>query len=375
MTTDTRGTFSKVPTAFNHGIDVSPYGSKTSQSSSGAPGIWRADAFRGDLCSPPLRRPAARGPVSAAILNALTESPGRFDLPAFSEENPLASDDEALALYLCYELHYQGVPGCDPEWEWDPNLLKFRQILEHRYIDALQRHIPPVHTGQRAAEVVARLSKEGGPSLSRHLGGAGTIGEFREFAIHRSAYQLKEADPHTWAIPRLSGPSKAAMVFIQYEEYGEGVLEEMHSVLFAKTMGALGLDNRYGAYIDRIPGITLSTVNLVSLFGLHRRWRGALIGHLALFEMVSTEPNTRYANGIRRLGVDESAARFFDVHVVADATHEVVALKQLLGGLVEREPDLESDVAFGASALAYLDGLFTKHLLEAWATSRSSLLP
>ena len=27
----------------------------------------------------------------------------------------------------------------------------------------------------------------------------------REIAVHRSGYQLKEADPHTWAIPRLNG--------------------------------------------------------------------------------------------------------------------------------------------------------------------------
>ena len=48
----------------------------------------------------------------------------------------------------------------------------------------------------------------------------------------------------------------------------------MHSSLFRQTMEALGLDGRYGAYLDS-PGPTLATVNLMSLFGLHRRWRGA----------------------------------------------------------------------------------------------------
>jgi Iron-containing redox enzyme len=50
----------------------------------------------------------------------------------------------------------------------------------------------------------------------------GTLAQLREFAIHRSAYQLKEADPHTWAIPRLTGAVKAAMVEIQADEYGDG---------------------------------------------------------------------------------------------------------------------------------------------------------
>ena len=41
----------------------------------------------------------------------------------------------------------------------------------------------------------------------------------------------------------------------------------------------------------------------MSLFGLHRRLRGALVGHLAAFEMTSSIPNRRYGDGLRRLGV------------------------------------------------------------------------
>ena len=42
----------------------------------------------------------------------------------------------------------------------------------------------------------------------------------REFAVHRSAYQLKEADPHTWVIPRLRGRGEGRLVEIQPDEYG-----------------------------------------------------------------------------------------------------------------------------------------------------------
>ena len=116
--------------------------------------------------------------------------------------------------------------------------------------------------------------------------------------MHRSAYQLKEADPHSWAIPRLFGAPKAAMVEIQADEYGGGRPEWIHAELFARAMRSLGLDPTYGAYLDLIPGITLATVNLMSLFGLHRRWRGAIVGHLALFEMTSSIPNRRCGDGL-----------------------------------------------------------------------------
>jgi len=51
--------------------------------------------------------------------------------------------------------------------------------------------------------------------------------------------------------------------------------------------------------------------------------------HLALFEMSSSVPNRRYANGLRRLGFDGAATEFYDEHVVADAVHESVAAVDL----------------------------------------------
>jgi hypothetical protein len=213
-----------------------------------------------------------------------------------------------------------------------------------------------------------------GPSLSAHMEHDGTLHQMREYAIHRSAYQLKEADPHTWAIPRLTGRAKAAMVEIQSGEYGDGAPEPMHSTMFADAMRALDLDPTYGAYLDRLPGVTLATVNLMSLFGLHRRWRGALVGHLALFEMCSVAPMRRYGAALRRLGVP-SAAPFYDAHVIADAHHEVVALHDMAAALVEEEPELATDVVFGARALDTIEAAFAETLLAAWAAGRPSLRP
>ena len=40
------------------------------------------------------------------------------------------------------------------------------------------------------------VAADDGSSLSRFLQSRATVDQFREFVIHRSAYQLKEADPH-----------------------------------------------------------------------------------------------------------------------------------------------------------------------------------
>ncbi len=120
--------------------------------------------------------------------------------------------------------------------------------------------------------------------------------------------------------------------------------------------------------------MTLATVNLMSLFGLHRRWRGAIVGHLALFEMTSSIPNRRYAEGLRRLGFDREATWFFDEHVTADAVHENIAAVDLAGGLAAQDPALLGDILWGARVLAHLDARWSEHVLGAWEREESSLL-
>ena len=325
--------------------------------------------------------PTARGPLSEAILDALRGAPGTLaPVPAPpSVADPLADDDLQLALYCCYELHYRGFDGVDEGWEWDPALLASRARLEAVFETGLRDVLagwspPPADATTMDLALRAIADADDGPSLSRHLERSGRLDEFREFVVHRSAYQLKEADPHSWAIPRLSGPPKAALVEVQADEYGGGDPARMHAHLFAETMAALGLDATYGAYLDRLPGVTLATVNLMSLLGLHRRLRGAIVGHLAMFEMTSSIPNRRYATGLRRLGIrSRQATTFFDEHVTADAVHENVASVDLAGGLARREPALVGDVLFGARALVEVEARWAAHLLDAWSAGRSSL--
>ncbi len=324
--------------------------------------------------APPLPRP--RGPLSARVLSRLRGDTVPVPVPVPVRSGGEGSEDLQLALYCCYELHYRGFSGVDPELEWDPDLLALRRRLEARFLAEVKTLVgstPPVEPGGVEAALSALASAEGGPSLSAHLATTGTLDQMREFCIHRSAYQLKEADPHTWCLPRLAGPPKAAMVEIQTDEYGGGRTEAMHAELFAATMAALDLDATYGAHLDSLPAATLATVNLVSMFGLHRRWRGALIGHLALFEMTSVGPMSRYSAALARFGAPEMARRFYDTHVEIDAHHQQVALERMVRGFIAQEPGAAADVVFGARALTAVEARFAGHLLDSWAAGRSSL--
>ena len=329
-------------------------------------------------CASVLVLPEPRGEITAHLLEELTRPVHPLLAPIVAPPRDALSDEDLqLALYLCYELHYRGLPGVEDAWEWEPSLLALRRDLESCFEAALRDAVPvpPAPPSPREMDLALRAVADAdeAPSLSRFIERDATLDQVLEFVAHRSAYQLKEADPHSWALPRMHGAPKAAMVQIQADEYGGGVTERIHAQLFADAMEALGLDARYGAYVDLLPAVTLATVNLMSLFGLHRRWRGAIVGHLALFEMESSVPNRRYAGGLRRLGCGERATAFFDEHVMADAVHEAVAAVDLAGGLARQQPLLTQDVLWGAATLVELDGRFARHLLAAWEDGISSL--
>lgn len=319
--------------------------------------------------------PEPRGSVSERLLASLRLSPHRIAVPGVSTSDAILDEDLQLSLYCCFELHYQGLPGVSDDWEWEPSLLELRGRLEAAFEEQLRSALPDRWAMSSAAvpQALQELSSGEGFSLSAWLLDHGRQFHAREFTIHRSGYQLKEADPHTWGIPRLTGRAKAAMVKIQSDEYGDGVAAEMHASLFADAMTALDLDPTYGAYLDRLPAVTLATTNLMSMFGLHRGFRGSLVGHLASFEMNSVGPMGRYSSWLKSLGVPIEGRRFYDAHVQADELHQHIALDDLVGGLLEAEPDQASAVMFGARAVALVESAFADHLVSAWKSDRSSL--
>jgi len=329
-----------------------------------------------------MRLPKPRGPLSAALcadlaagstLSTRTLAVG-YALAAAAED-PLTDEDLQLALAVCYELHYRGFDDVDDDWEWNPELLRLRAVLEQRHLAALHSLVTPVPVTADPVDqqLTAVIAADDGPSLSRYLARHGTVEQWREYLTVRSVYHLKEGDPHTWAIPRLAGRAKAAMVEIQADEYGGGSPERMHSQLFAGLMRDLGLDDTYGALWDDAPAVAFTSVNTMSLFGLHRRLRGACLGHLTAVEMTSSEPSRRYSSGLTRLGFGVGTTVFYDEHVEADAVHEQIASVDMCGSLVADDPALTADVLFGAQCSLALDGLTAHHLLDAWEAGRSGL--
>jgi hypothetical protein len=163
------------------------------------------------------------------------------------------------------------------------------------------------------------------------------------------------------------------MAAVEFDEYGGGRADRVHARLFADLMTDLGLDTTYGRYLDAACAELLVTVNLMSLFGLRRSLRGALVGHFATVEITSSPGSRRLAEAMRRTGAGPAAEHFYDEHVEADAVHEQVVRHEVVAGLLEVEPHLAADIAFGVDATVFAEDRLGERLLADWSAGRSSL--
>jgi hypothetical protein len=322
--------------------------------------------------------PRAIGPLSSAVIDTLAR--GRAALHArpidvgLCEADPYGLDLQ-LALAVCYELHYRGFAGVNPRWEWNPALLHVRGRIEDAFLSAVRHDVGEIGPDQTAADTMDALSVEpvDGTGPSYYLRDTGTWEQMREYFVHRSLYHLKEADPHAFAIPRLIGQAKASFVAVEFDEYGGGRGARVHQQLFADLMDAAGLDSTYLGYLDDVPAEALASVNLMSLFGLHRALRGAAIGHFASTEITSSPGARRLVEALQRMGAPEPCVDFYREHIEADAVHEQVVRTDVVGDLVAREPHLDRDVVFGIRARDVVEDRLATQVMDCWQAGRSSL--
>jgi hypothetical protein len=319
----------------------------------------------------PVRLPEARGPITEGLTGLLLRSPdSEVSLPRATGD--WLDEDLQLALYLCYELHYRGFAEVSAAWEWQPGLLAARADLEKVFLAGVEDELGQVPSVHEQVESML-VEPVHGTGVSYHLLERGERWQAREYLVHRSLYHLKEADPQAWVIPRLHGAAQAALVAVEYDEYGAGRPEAVHSQLFARMMADFDLDADYGGYTDAATGHSLAVVNLMSLFGLHRSHRGALVGQFARVEITSSPGSRRLAEAFAALGAGADGTAFYQEHIEADALHEQLIRHDVIDTLLRDEPQLEADIAFGLAASALVDDRLGSHVLGCWKQSRSSL--
>jgi hypothetical protein len=322
-----------------------------------------------------MRLPRPRGPVSAHVVHALG-SGAPFEPDEANAVEDVLGDDAQLALWTLLQLHFRDFDDAPADREWDPGAVALRGRLEGAFEERFRELVSePVERAREQADdvadqVFALVDAADGPSLAAYLQREASQEEVLDFLRQRSVYHLKESDAHSFVLPRVRGAVKVALAELQYDEYGAGRPERLHSDLFVKALDAAGLDPTFGAYVDEVAAETLAVDNLISILALHRRLRAASLGQLAAFEATSSMPCRKIATGIERVGLPAEVAAYFHEHIEADAVHEQVAIRAVCGGLVEQEPALAGDVLVGAAAYLVLDQRAAERQLATWHDNR-----
>jgi len=313
--------------------------------------------------------PQPRGRLSEGVVVALRSGrPALLDGldPVYADSD----DDAALALWTLQELSYRGFRGVEETLEWDARVVGLRVALERAWEEELRAlcgaptgDTVPVDVGSTILEMA---EADDGPSVAAAVQRHATVDQVRSLLAQRAVYHLKESDPVAWLVPRLEAGPKSALAALQADEYGNGVAGRLHHAMFTAGLQEWGIDATYGATIDEAYVETLQQSTTVTMFGLHRRLRGAAAGHLAAFEATSSIPSSRMAQGLRRLGYEGAMAAYYDEHVEADAVHEQLAARDICGAMVAREPHLWADVHLGVRAVFELEARFATRLLDSW---------
>ncbi len=318
-----------------------------------------------------MRLPKPRGGLSGWVMARLADPGHDAAAPA-----PDSWADESIALWTLHELSYRGFEDADERAEWDPAVLRVRHGLETALEDRLRSRwdaaglVAVDEPAQVPAALESLVTQDDGPSLADHVRRRADTEQVLELLRQRSVYHLKESDPSAWVVPRLPVRAKAALMELQYDEYGDGDPNRLHSHLFARGLESVGLRAEYGAYVDDALPETLEMNNAGSMFGLHRRLRGAAMGHLAAFEMTSSLPSRKMVQGLDRLGLAGPMAAYYDEHVEADAVHEHLAARDICGTLADDEPDQAGAILFGAFTCLDLEARFATALLTSWEGAR-----
>ncbi len=312
--------------------------------------------------------PKGRGSLSEIVFESM-----RRPMSSWQDALRTLADDEEdlhITLWALYELHYRGFDDVDDHLEWQPELIDLRRSLEEGFEAELRdRFVAPTLKGDLAEALFGFITDHDGPSLAKFVQHEADHDQALELLRMRSIYHLKESDPTAWVVPRLAPRTKAALMELQFDEYGCGDPGKLHAELFARGLDQCGLRHEYGSYIDDVPAEVLEENNAMSLFGLNRRLRGAALGHLAAFEVTSSVPSRRLAQGLERLGLPQAIIDYYLEHVEADAVHEQLAVRTICGSLAEEEPSLREDIFFGAFTCLDLENRFAQRMLEAWAAA------
>jgi hypothetical protein len=148
-----------------------------------------------------------------------------------------------------------------------------------------------------------------------------------------------------------------------WDEMGNGVALDMHSILFAEALNELGVTDEYikNHYLfeAKVCG------NLSAALALDRRHYYKAIGYYVVTEYLAPRRFRCLTTAWRRLGLSEKGVRYHELHVSVDAGHAAGWFRNVVQPAVDRDPRVGRDIMIGAllrlnTSARYLDAMLAR---------------
>ena len=147
-----------------------------------------------------------------------------------------------------------------------------------------------------------------------------------------------------------------------WDEMGQGHAGGMHGPMLSCLANELGIAKPEAA--DVVPE-ALALGNMLVAFAVHRRYAYHSIGALGAVELTAPGRATKVNAGLKRLGIEGAARRYFALHATLDVRHSTAWNKEVLHPLVSADARLARPIAEGALArLAAGERCFERYRVE-----------
>ena len=162
---------------------------------------------------------------------------------------------------------------------------------------------------------------------------------------------------------RLPEQAKLELARNYWDEMGRGNPKGMHGPMLHHVVVSLDLKPA----IEGTVWESLALANAMTGMAANRNYAWHSVGALGAIELTAPARSAAVAKGMRRLGLDATQRRYFDLHAVLDVKHSEEWNKEAIAPLVKEDPRRARAIAEGAlMRLKCGERCFERYRRELW---------
>jgi len=239
-----------------------------------------------------------------------------------------------------------------PDWQRQLDEDQRMARLEGAFMEELRADVAP-----RAAEAPQDVDgflawfealKETGPGqddpLFPWLAEEAGVEDFRYFLGQEAAGEAGFDDLTAMTQVKVPASAKLELANNYWDEMGRGNPKGMHGPMLDGLVDELNL----AARIEDTVWESLALANAMTAMAVNRRYAWHSVGALGTIELTAPGRSRATADGLKRLGFDGKARRYFELHAVLDVKHSRDWNEKVITPLVAEAPRRATAIAEGA---------------------------